>query len=252
MPQTPLQILVTRPHGQAEELETLLRAEGMNVFFQPTIAIGDPADAFAALDAAIQELARFQWVVFSSVNGVEAFRNRLLALDLWPPKTLQFAAIGSGTAQALTESGLPVHFVPTVFRAENLAEGLTSDAACGAQFLLIRASRGREVLAETLRAAGGSVTQAVAYSSSDVTHDSPEWNPEILRLMEAGRLDWVTITSSAIAAAAVRLFGDALRKTRLVSISPLTTAALQKLGFTPDAEALEATMPGVVAAIQKF
>ncbi|MDO4630619.1 MAG: uroporphyrinogen-III synthase, partial [Planctomycetia bacterium] len=65
-------VLVTRPQGQAEELETLLRAEGMDVLFQPVIAIGPPADNYTALDEVVSQLKTFQWVVFSSSNGVEA------------------------------------------------------------------------------------------------------------------------------------------------------------------------------------
>jgi len=244
-----LSILVTRPQGQAEELETLLRARGWDVLFQPVIAIGPPADSYAALDAELQRLADFEWVVFSSSNGVEAFRNRLLAHDLWPPKTLKFASIGPGTSRALEEAGLPTDFVPDVYRAENLAEGLVPDAKNGARFLLIRASRGREVLAETLREAGGVVTQVVAYTSEDVTRESPLWEPGIWSKMKAGQIDWVTITSSAIAAATVRLFGETLKKTKLVSISPLTSAALARLGFQPQAEAEEATMEGVAQAV---
>ena len=250
MQNQPLTILVTRPQGQAQELETLLRARGWNVLFQPVIAIGPPADSYAALDAELHRLVEFEWVVFSSANGVEAFRNRLLAYDLWPPKTLKFASIGPGTSRALEEAGLPTDFVPEIYRAENLAEGLVPDAKNGARFLLIRASRGREVLAETLRETGGSVTQAVAYTSEDVTRDSPLWDSEIWSKMEKSQIDWVTITSSAIAASAVRLFGDALKKTKLVSISPLTSAALSRLGFPPQAEAEEATMDGVAKAIE--
>ena len=71
MQNQPLTILVTRPQGQAQELETLLRARGWNVLFQPVIAIGPPADDYAALDAELQRLAEFEWVVFSSANGVD-------------------------------------------------------------------------------------------------------------------------------------------------------------------------------------
>lgn len=248
----PPKVLVTRPRGQAEELESLLLAEGMDVFFQPVIEIGAPEDAWSALDAALQRLNQFDWVVFSSSNGVEAFKNRLLALDLCPALALKFAAIGPGTAAALEKCGLHVHFVPNIYRAENLAEGLQKEAARGASFLLIRASRGRETLAETLRQAGGLVVQAVAYSSRDVTLASPSWNPETLTLLENGDFDWVTITSSAIAGSAVRLFGNSLKKTRLASISSLTSGTLEKLGFSPSAEAEEATMNGLVRAIVSY
>lgn len=243
-------VLVTRPRAQAEELEKLLLAEGLEVLFQPVIEIGPPEDGYAALDAELEHLEEFDWVVFSSTNGVEAFRERLCVLQKTPGPTLKFAAIGPGTARELEDAGFPVHFMPKVYRAEFLAEGLVKEAACGARFLLIRASRGREVLSETLRNAGGIVTQAVAYSSTDVTHESKSWEPEILRLLDSGEIGWVTVTSSAIAASAVRLFGvEMLSKTRLVSISPLTSSALAKHALFPAAEAKDATMDSLVRAL---
>lgn len=253
-----MRILITRPRAQAAELESLLREKygcAATFLFQPTITIGPPADSWTALDAQIAALADFQWVVFSSTNGVDAFRKRLETVNRSEnknaaiPPALKFAAIGPGTAGALQDAGFSVDFMPEVFRAEDLAEGLKTEAKKGASFLLIRASRGREILAETLEKEGGRVTQTVAYSSVDVTPESSDWNPENLEEMQAGRIDWTTITSSAIASASVRLFGDALRNTRLASISPITTATLEKLGFRPSAEAKDATMKGLVEAL---
>ena len=125
-----------------------------------------------------------------------------------------------------------------------LAELLAKDAR-GKRFLLARASRGREVLAETLRAAGGEVEQIVVYRSTDVR----EPDPEITAALAAGRIDWITVTSSAIAKSLAKLFGEALRKSKIVSISPVTSATLRELGFEPAAEAEVYTMAGVVDAI---
>jgi uroporphyrinogen III methyltransferase/synthase len=112
--------------------------------------------------------------------------------------------------------------------------------------LLVRASRGREILAEELTKAGGIVEQLVVYESIDVERA----DPAIVAKMAAGQIHWTTVTSSAIARSLVNLFGDSLRKTKLVSISPITSATLRELGFEPTAEAKEYTMVGVVAAIQ--
>ncbi len=251
MSEKTITVLVARPQGQAEELEMRLRAVGMNALFQPVIEIGEPTDGFMALDTAVAELETFQWVAFSSSNGVEAFLKRLHVANRTFPKTLKIAAIGPGTARTLEKSGFTVNFVPKTYRAENLAEGLKAEAVGGTRFLLIRASRGREILAEILRESGGNVTQAVAYSSTDVTPESTLWNPEIRVALEAGRVDYTTITSSAIATSAVRLFGEALRKTRLVSISSLTSNVLKKLGFPPALEAKNADMSSLVAEICK-
>ena len=112
-------------------------------------------------------------------------------------------------------------------------------------FLLVRASRGREVLAEQLRAAGALVEQIVAYTSIDM--ERPD--PAVAALLKAGRIDWITVTSSAIARSLVRLFGDDLRRAKLASMSPLTSGVLGELGHSPAAEAVEYTMAGLVAAI---
>lgn len=248
-----MKILVTRPRQQAEEWLSFFTPEQATLLFQPTIEIAPPEDGFAALDGALRRLADFDWVVFSSSNGVRYFLERAEALGLTSQlPSRKFAAIGPGTQKALETAGIPVSFVPEVFQAENLAAGLVPYAQAGATFLLIRASRGREVLAETLKATGGEncVTQAVAYASRDVTPDSDAWNPEILRQMQNGEIDWTTVTSSAIANALVRLFGDALRQTRLVSISPLTTAALEKHGLKVALEAPEATMASMAECIR--
>jgi uroporphyrinogen III methyltransferase / synthase len=111
--------------------------------------------------------------------------------------------------------------------------------------LLVRASRGREVLAETLTAAGGAVTQVVAYESRDVA--TPD--ESIAKAIAAGRVDWVTVTSSAIARALVALFGEDLRRTKLAAISPLTAGVLVDAGYPATAVATEYTSAGLVAAI---
>ena len=140
--------------------------------------------------------------------------------------------------------GLAVNVVPQEYRAESLADALAPHAA-GKRFLLARASRGRQVLPEQLTAAGGIIEQVVVYSTNDVeTAD-----PQIAAAVSAGRVDWVTVTSSAIARAIVGLFGEQLRKARLASISPVTSQTLRELGYPPAAEATQYTMAGLVAAI---
>ncbi len=137
--------------------------------------------------------------------------------------------------------------VPDSFRAEALAEALLNEVR-GHRFLLLRASRGREILAERLSAAGATVEQAVVYSSVDV--EQPE--ATVAALLRQGRIDWTTVTSSAIARSLGKLFGEDLRKTRLASISPLTSGVLRELGFEPAVEATEYTMEGLASAIAEY
>lgn len=240
-------ILVTRPEEQSAALVEPLRELGANVLVQPAIRIAEPAD-WSPVDCAIDALPRFDWLVFSSANGVRFFLNRLLASgrDLRALGGVRLAAIGPGTAAELARFHLQADLQPDEFRAEALAAELVLQIPqTGKRFLLVRASRGREVLAETLRAAGASVEQVVAYSSSDVTQ--PEESTR--RLLADGKIDWITVTSSAIARSLAAMFGEDLRRGRLVSISPVTTATLRELGFEAAAEACEYTMAGVVAAI---
>ncbi len=237
-------IVVTRPLGQADAMRDTLQELGADVLVQPAIEISPPAD-WAPVDAALARLDQFDWLVFSSANGVRYFFDRLLAIggDLRRLGHVRLAAIGPGTAEELTDFRLRADLVPSQFRAEALAEALA--ATEGQRYLLIRASRGREVLAEQLRAAGREVEQVVTYCSSDVEQPIPE----IADLLAGGQIDWVTVTSSAIARSLAALFGDRLRRAKLASISPVTSATLRELGFQPAVEAIDYTMPGLVSAI---
>jgi len=270
-------VLVTRPivvrrwaAGQIppDDFAARLSELGAEVLCQPAIEIRPPDD-WSAVDAALARLREFDWLVFSSANGVDSLLGRLLQYvvgtlrvpslndgtrsvptthcDLRALAGVKIAAIGSATAARLAEYHLRADLVPDEFRAEALAESLAADAR-GKRFLLARASRGREVLAETLTAAGAIVEQVVVYQSVDVESA----DAEIAARLAAGRIDWITVTSSAIARSLARLFGDELRKTKLVSISPITSATLRELGFEPAAEAKEYTMEGVVEGICRF
>ena len=163
--------------------------------WQPAIEIGPPPD-WGLVDAALARLEEFHWLVFSSANGVRYLLDRLLARggDLRRLAEIQLAAIGPGTAEELRP--LPSQGRPGARRISGriAGRGLVADAR-GQRFLLARASRGREVLAEELIAAGGIVEQVVVYTSRDVE----QADPEIAAALAAGRIDWITVTSSAIA-----------------------------------------------------
>jgi uroporphyrinogen III methyltransferase/synthase len=238
-------VVVTRPAHQAGELRDALSDLGAEVLVQPAIQIAPPAD-WSAVDAALARLRDFNWLVFSSSNGVRFFLDRLLSSgrDARALGKLRIAAMGPGTAAELAKYRLLADVQPDEFRAEALAEKLSANAR-GQKFLLARASRGREVLSEELAAAGGSVEQVVVYRSHDVTCA----DLEIAARLAAGEIDWVTVTSSAIARSLHALFGQSLSQAKLASISPVTTATLGELGHAPAVEAREYTMAGLVAAI---
>ncbi|MBI2481158.1 MAG: uroporphyrinogen-III synthase, partial [Planctomycetia bacterium] len=239
-------ILVTRPRSQANKLCSMLEELGAESLIQPAIEISEPKD-WQPVDEAIGKLGSFDWLVFSSSNGVRYFVERMLAigLDLRAFGAIKLAAIGPGTADELSRYHLNVDLQPAEFRAESLAADLIP-LASGQRFLLARASRGREVLADEIAAAGGEVSQIVVYNSIDV--ESPE--ADIADELAAGKIHWVTVTSSAIARSLASMFGSELHKTRLASISPITSAVLRECGFEPAVEATEYTMAGVADAIE--
>jgi uroporphyrinogen III methyltransferase/synthase len=226
-------------------LRERLAALGAEVLEQPGIVISDPSD-WAPVDAALDRIDAYDWIVFSSSNGAKRFVDRLLVRGgrVQQLAKTRLAAIGPATAAELDRYGLKAEVVPAEYRAESLAEALLPYAR-GGRFLLPRASRGRDVLPEQLRAAGATVQQIVVYTSADVeTAD-----PAVAAAMAAGRVDWTTVTSSSIARSIVHLFGDQLSHTRLASISPVTSQTLRELGHAPAVEATEYTMAGLVDAI---
>jgi uroporphyrinogen III methyltransferase/synthase len=238
-------VMIARPAHQAQPLVALLSELGAGVVVQPAIEIGPPDD-WAPLDRALTQIDRYDWLVFSSANGVRAVLDRLLASrDLRALAGVKLAAIGPGTADEVARYHLRADLVPSEYRAESLAEALLESTAGASRLLLARASRGREVLAELLRAGGRQVEQVIVYSSRDVS----EPDPEVAARLDAGGIDWVAVTSSAIARSLGRLFGQSLRKTRIVSISPVTTETLRELGYDVAAEAHPYTMSGLVGAI---
>jgi uroporphyrinogen III methyltransferase/synthase len=238
-------VLVTRPEHQANDLATKLRNLGANVLCQPAIEITPPGD-WSNVDAAIERLGEFEWLVFSSGNGVHFFMQRLLArgFDARRLGSARLAAIGPATVEALAEFHLVADVQPDEYRAEALAEAVGPHAK-GKRVLLLRASRGREVLSEMLTAAGANVEQVVAYESRDAISA----NEDVAAALAAERIDYTTVTSSAIARSLVNLFGESLRKTNLAAISPLTADVLAEAGYPAAVVAKIYTSDGVVAAI---
>jgi uroporphyrinogen III methyltransferase/synthase len=245
-------VLVTRPAEEGgslpsagDELSTKLRDLGANVLHQPAITVRETSD-WSPVDQAIGRLDEFDWLVFTSANGVNYFLLRLFLLghDTRSLGHLKLAVVGAATEEELLQYFLTADVCPSVARAESLAEELAPHAS-GKRFLLARGSRGREVLAQQLTASGGHVEQVVVYESVDVT----QVDESIAAAMSAGKIQWTTVTSSAIARNLVRLFGKSLQNTRLVAISPLTAEALYELGYEPAVVADDYNAQGIVDAI---
>ncbi|NIL98096.1 MAG: uroporphyrinogen-III C-methyltransferase [Planctomycetales bacterium] len=244
-PLTGQTVLVTRPLHQAAEMCGKLVERGAGCMVQPAIAIEPPAD-WSPVDQALDQLATYDWLVFSSANGVRSLLDRIWQRqgDLRCLGDTQLAVIGPRTAEALGHYYLKADVEPAAYRAEALADALAAGAA-NRRFLLCRASRGRDVLAQRLTAAGGQVDQIVVYHSRDVAQPAEE----VRQALQAGQVDWITVTSSAIARSLAAMFGDLLRRSRVASISPVTSETLRELGYPPHVEAVDYTTDGLIDAM---
>ncbi len=209
-----------------------------------------PLDDFRELDHAIDRLESFDWLVFTSSNGVRHFFDRLetLGKDLRAVGHLRFATIGPATAEALANYRLKADLIPDSYRSEALAEALASRAR-GKRILLARADRGRTILKEELGRVA-EVEQVAVYRNVDAETLPPH---VLLRIVE-GSVDWVTLTSSAITSRLCELLPEEAKsrmgkEIRLVSISPITTEAASRVGWRVQAQAEIYTWDGVVRAI---
>lgn len=240
-----VRVLVPGSPVTAAALRDRLDALGAEVLVRPAIRIGPPPD-WNAVDAALREIDRYDWLVFSSANGVDALLGRLLSSggDLRALGRVKLAAIGSATADRLAAYHLRADLVPERFVAEALAEALRREAP-GRRFLLVRGTRGRTVLEEALRGADARVDHVVAYASADV--DAPD--PEVTAALTDGTIDWIVATSSATARSLARLYGAALGRARFASIGPITSETLHSLGYDVAVEASPQTTVALVDAI---
>jgi uroporphyrinogen-III synthase len=240
-------ILITRTRQQASELATRLEALGAEILLLPTIELAPPS-SFAALDAALVELTRFDWLLFTSANAVQAVQARARFQPL-APKLPRIAAIGPATAKAVESIGLTVDLIPQTYMAESLLEALLPSAH-GSRFLLVRAEEARDLLPDALTAAGAHVTIAPAYRNltpSDAI-------PALQRLFDSPQPpDTITFTSSSTARNLIALLEAANLQlppgTTLASIGPITSATLRELGYAPTLEAAEPTIPALAEAI---
>jgi uroporphyrinogen III methyltransferase/synthase len=241
-------IAVTRSRAQAPELASLLEAHGARVLAAPTIAIEPPA-SWTPLDAALGALERYDWVVFTSVNGVEMARSRVPGAGPWLARR-RIAAIGPATARALREWGCPAELVPTEFVAEALARELAPRVGAGTRVLVARAAEARDVLVRELRARGAQVDEVPAYR----TRPSDEGGAALRAALEAGRVDAVTFTSSSTVRHCAALFapGEAARALRgvvVACIGPITRETARAHGLQTQIMPAEYTIPALADAI---
>jgi uroporphyrinogen III methyltransferase/synthase len=217
------------------------------------VEIREPAD-WSAVDRALESLRDYHWLVFTSANGVHALIQRLRqnGRDLRALGAIRLAAIGPGTANALRAFYLEPDLVPPEYRSEDLAAAL-KDRVRGQRVLLARADRGRELLREELTGVA-EVDQIAVYSQVDAIDPKSE----ALASLRRGEIDYVTLTSSNIARALAQAFDQGCRdviksgRVKLVSISPVTSAAIREQGLPVAAEATVFTSEGVIEALVRL
>ncbi|MEE2826590.1 MAG: uroporphyrinogen-III synthase [Planctomycetota bacterium] len=242
-------VLIPRPAQIGQDpLGAGLVELGASVVYSPVIEIL-PLEAWGELDQALRSMPNFRGIVFLSRNGIQAVvqRAEILGEKERLMKTLgqlHCFTIGQGTAAELVNQSGQTSQVPTDSNSQSMADLLVQQRV-RAPFLIFRGNRGSQVLPEQLSSASVPFQQVVAYRSADVTVA----DTEIVDRLGEGRIQWVVVTSSAIARSLVGLYGDLLRRTRLVSISPTTSGVLVSLGYPPTAEAQRYDFKGLVAAI---
>jgi uroporphyrinogen III methyltransferase/synthase len=244
-----VRVLVLRPPGQSAEIVQKLEALGAQTICEPVFRIELPSD-WTDVDLAIARLKEFSWIAFTSRNGVESFLDRIwsLGLDGRALHSCRIAAIGPGTAAALETRRIRADLIPPTFRSEELAASLAPHAR-DHSVLLVRANRGRPVLAEELCAAGARVETVVAYNQVDSATPSDA----VLGDLRNGRIGWVLFSSPTMAEGFFRWLDESLEETvrrtvRFASISPVTTAKIVESGFDVHAEAVVYTIDGLVDA----
>jgi uroporphyrinogen-III synthase len=246
-------ILTTRASKQSGGLATPLREMGAEVIEIPTIEIKPPS-SYKALDAALRNIGKYDWLILTSVNGVEALFARLkkLRIDTEKLAHLQVAAIGPATQREIEQQGLKVSVMPDRYVAEAVVEALKGKTE-GMRVLLVRAKVARDVLPIELKKSGAKVDVAEAYE----THVPKGAKERLNRLFcnDSSRPDIVTFTSSSTATNFLALLEKdhyhGLREIWLASIGPVTSDTLRQAGFKPNIEAREYTMEGLALAICK-
>lgn len=247
-------VVVTRAREQASDLVKALADQGADCLEFPTIRVGPP-DSWSDLDAALDVLPSYQWIVFTSVNGVKYFFERLFArgLDVRALGHIRTASIGPVTARHLRRFGLNSDIIPESYRAESVVDAFRSESVRGSRILLARAREARTVLPVALSEMGAVVDEVTVYCTRQVQGHGEA----LIRLLEDRQVDLVTFTSSSTVSNFVALLpsgraGELLKGVTLASIGPITTATAADLGLQIDITAQTYTIPGLCQAVLAF
>lgn len=242
-------VLVTRSRSQASELSKAIEELGGEPFEFPTIEIKDPD--FQQLDGAIGNIEAYNWIIFTSVNGVNAFFKRLIKSDKDIRNLINcnICAVGPKTKEVLEEKGLKVQYMPGEYKAEAIIQSLENKVKKGDKILLPRADIGRRILPQALSDLGAEVDDVVAYK----TEKSNSHGKLLYEMLKNKEVHIITFTSSSTVKNLVELLDipsdqlkDLLEDVLTVSIGPITSATAKDLGVKIDIEAQQYTINGLI------
>ena len=247
-------IIVTRTREQASELVAALEEAGAGCYECSTINI-KPVDSYDILDGEIERLDEFHWILFTSLNGVKYFFERLYAksMDARDLKGPDIGAVGKSTADLLLKYGVNADLIPPTFTGEGLAESLLDQGVEGRNILIPRAKTAREILPETLRGAGAQVTVAPVYQNVP-----PQGRKDELRAeLESGQVDMVTFTSSSTVRNFLTMVDakdqeellELMKGVKVAAIGPITAKTVSDSGLNVDIQPENYTIPEMVRAI---
>ena len=249
-------VLVGRARHQAGALSSGLRRLGADVVEIPFIEIREPR-SYRPLDAALKNIGGYDWLILTSVNGVDAVWNRVkkLRLNLKQLRHLKVAAIGAATKKAIEKRGIKVNVIPEEYVAESVVKSLRKNIA-GQRVLLARAKVARDVIPTELRKLGAQVDVVEAYET--VIPQTSRARLRALLKNPRSRPQVITFTSSSTVRNYMSLFERrrvrttrSLHGIRFASIGPVTSATLREFGLPVHVEAKEYTIPGLIRAIAK-
>ena len=247
-------IVVTRAREQASDFRAGLEELGASCIEFPTIEVVPPP-SWAPLDEAISVLSDYDWIIFTSVNGVKSFLARMQAggKDARDLKGIRLAAIGPKTAEALEAVMLRPDLVPAEYRAEALLEALSDYSVSGKRFLMPRAMVAREILPEKLTELGARVDVVPAYQTVLPERDAQK----VRSLLTEGRIDCLTFTSSSTVSNFFAMVGkdefeQCKEKIAIACIGPITAETAAGFGLKTSIMPAEYTIRGLVDSIVAY
>ncbi|SHJ84115.1 uroporphyrinogen-III C-methyltransferase [Paramaledivibacter caminithermalis] len=246
-------VLVTRTRSQASKLSKKIESLGGEAIEFPTIEI-TPKEDYSKIDKAIGEIEKYKWIIFTSINGVKFFFDRMkkLGFDIRLLKNAKLCAIGPATANKLNQLGLVVECIPDEYRAESIVEALKDKIEAGDSVLLPRADIARRVLEEELLKLGAKVDNIHVYKTT-----IPEYKKgELVKLLKDSKIDIITFTSSSTVKNFYKILGEdninLLNDASIAAIGPITAKTARELNIKVDIEAKEYTIDGLVDAIVNY